>query len=122
MPLGRVYLWTRDPDRPLGGSIAAGLAPLVRLEEGDPDGGWLQGRYVHVKNAGWVNAPDPLAKLPRAVPIGNGRPDEHGDFVFEQGRGGGRMDKVELADPDFRWRCRPAKYCTTAADCGNSAG
>src|SRR5262249_34265707 len=27
-----------------------------------------------------------------------------GDFLFEPGRGGGRIDKVGLADPAFRWR------------------
>jgi hypothetical protein len=36
--------------------------------------------------------------------LGDAEPDAHGDFCFEPGRGGGRMDKVVLAAPDFRWR------------------
>ncbi|MBI3838450.1 MAG: M36 family metallopeptidase [Planctomycetia bacterium] len=54
--------------------------------------------------------PDPATCAPRAVPIGDAQPDENGQFVFEQGRGGGRMDKVVVADPDFRWRYIQASH------------
>jgi hypothetical protein len=36
--------------------------------------------------------------------MGDAEPDEAGDFLLEPGRGGGRIDKVELDEPDCRWR------------------
>jgi hypothetical protein len=57
-----------------------------------------------VRNGGVVNEPDLITKDVRAVPLGDARPDTAGDFLFEPGRGGGRIDKIRLAEPDFRWR------------------
>src|SRR2546425_8150827 len=42
--------------------------------------------------------------------IGDAQPNAEGDYVFEPGRGGGRMDKVVLADRDFRWRYIQASH------------
>ena len=42
--------------------------------------------------------------MPRATPLGDARPDENGRLEFEPGRGGGRIDKVTLAEEGFRWR------------------
>jgi hypothetical protein len=57
-----------------------------------------------VRNGGAVYELDPITKFERAVPLGDARPDSTGDFLFEPGRGGGRIDKVRLAEPDFRRR------------------
>jgi poly-gamma-glutamate capsule biosynthesis protein CapA/YwtB (metallophosphatase superfamily) len=48
--------------------------------------------------------------MARAVAIGDAEPDQNGDFLFEPGRGGGRMDKVALADADFRERYVQASH------------
>lgn len=104
MRRGRVYVWMPEPDRALGGSVLQAVVPLLRLDD-DPAGSTrLHGRHVRVRNGGAVNVPDPVTGAARAMPIGDAEPDAEGDFLFEPGRGGGRMDKVLLGDPDFRWR------------------
>jgi hypothetical protein len=70
----------------------------------------LRGRYVSVHNAGAVNVPGGRAGEVLASSIGQAQPDANGDFLFEQGHGGGRMDKVLLADPDFLWRYLQAAH------------
>jgi hypothetical protein len=110
MRLGRVYLWHPDPGHPLGGRVAQAVVPLPRLEdhaEGPPR---LRGRYVLVRNGGAVKEFDPATGVLRAVPIGDAAPDEAGNFLFEPGRGGGRLDKVERADPDFLGRYVQASH------------
>jgi hypothetical protein len=57
-----------------------------------------------------VNEPGLTGGKVRAVPIGNAQPNTEGNFCFEPGRGGGRMDKVLLAAPDFRWRYIQASH------------
>jgi hypothetical protein len=44
------------------------------------------------------------------VPVGDAQPDPQGNFWFEPGRGGGRVDKIRLAAPDFRWRYLQAAH------------
>lgn len=102
--LGRVYLWTRDPSNFLGGTVRKAVAPLDRLNTDDEEHVRLAGRYVRVRNGGSVNELDETTGAVRVVPIGDAQPDNDGNFLFEPGRGGGRIDKVELAAPDFRWR------------------
>ncbi|PYT98566.1 MAG: hypothetical protein DMG38_15130 [Acidobacteria bacterium] len=109
-PRGRVYTWIPEPTNPLGGRVALSIEPLLRLnakEEGDAR---LSGRYVRVRNAGALNDPGPTAGTVRQVPVGNAQPNADGDFFFEPGRGGGRMDKLLLAEPDFRWRYVQASH------------
>jgi hypothetical protein len=48
--------------------------------------------------------PDHVSNSEFTVTLGNARPDAGGDFLFEPGRGGGRIDRVKIAEPDFRWR------------------
>ncbi|MBI3467496.1 MAG: M36 family metallopeptidase [Planctomycetes bacterium] len=110
MRRGRVYVWMPDPDRPLGGHIGASVVPLPRLETTGEGSGRLQGEYVVVRNGGAVYEPDPMSSGARAVPLGDARPDPEGDFLFEPGRGGGRMDKVGLSEPEFRWRYVQASH------------
>jgi hypothetical protein len=64
----------------------------------------LSGAFVCVRNGGAVYGPDPSGDGARAVFLGDAQPDSAGDYLFEPGRGGGRMDKITLAEPDFRWR------------------
>jgi hypothetical protein len=103
MTLGRVYVWEN-------GRVRSANVQLPRLNP-QPDGrGGLSGRFVRVRNGGAVNVPDPATGEIRPVPFGDARPNNDGDFLFEPGRGGGRMDKVTLADPDFRDRYLEAAH------------
>lgn len=104
MSKGRVYLWTDDSDRGLYGHLTASVESLHHLDVSATDASGLSGRFVCVRNGGAVYEPDPVTKSERAVPLGDARPDTTGNFLFEPGRGGGRIDKVRLAEPDFRWR------------------
>ncbi len=104
MSCGCVYLWTPDPARPAGGYLTASVVPLPRLENGGAKSARLRGRFVVVRNGGAVNEPDPLSGGMRASRLGDAAPNADGDFLFEPGKGGGRLDKVALAEPDFRWR------------------
>jgi hypothetical protein len=79
---------------------------VVRLRNLD---GWprqwrgLSGRFVTVRNAAVVPEPD-AAGVPVATPIGGAHRDGPRDLVFDPGRGGGRIDKVTVAEADVRWR------------------
>jgi len=105
MSNGRVYLWTPDNGELLGGRVEKAVVPLPGLTADAAGKPRLSGRLVSVRNGGWVNVPDSEGGI-RAVPIGDAQPDDRGNFCFEPGRGGGRMDKdkVTLADADFRLR------------------
>ncbi|MDE3231520.1 MAG: CapA family protein [Chloroflexota bacterium] len=109
MRLGRVYLWTPDSSVSLGGHVRAAIVPLERLDP-EHEGAGLHGRYVRVRNGGAVNAPDETTGEARPVPMGDAQPDANGDFLFEPGRGGGRLDKVILADAAMRWRAIQAAH------------
>jgi poly-gamma-glutamate capsule biosynthesis protein CapA/YwtB (metallophosphatase superfamily) len=109
MSNGHVYVWVPDRSETLGGRVEKGVVPLPDLTadaEGKPR---LSGRFVCVRNGGWVNIPAAEGGV-RAVPLGDAQPDEQGNFCFEPGRGGGRMDKATLADADFRWRYIQASH------------
>jgi hypothetical protein len=109
-PRGRVYTWIAEPGNPLGGRVTLSIEPLLHLDrhrEGTPH---LSGRYVRVRNGGAVSEPDAATGRVRAVPIGNAQPHGDGHFLFGPGRGGGRMDKVLLAEPDFRARYIQASH------------
>src|SRR5882762_10067971 len=105
MSNGRVYLWTPDNHELLGGRVEKAVVPLPGLTADAAGKPRLSGRLVSVLNGGWDNVPDSEGGI-RAVPIGDAQPDDRGNFCFEPGRGGGRMDKdkVTLADADFRLR------------------
>ena len=109
MSNGRVYLWTPDSRELLGGHVKKEVVPLPGLIADAAGKPRLSGRLVSVRNGGWVNIPDSEGGI-RAVPIGDAQPDDRGNFCFEPGRGGGRMDKVTLADSDFRLRYIQASH------------
>jgi hypothetical protein len=101
---GRVYLWTADSARGLYGNLTARVETLHHLDVSARDTGGLSGHFACVRNGGAVYLPDPATNSERIVPLGDAQPDATGDFLFEPGRGGGRMDKIRLAEPNFRWR------------------
>jgi hypothetical protein len=107
---GHVYVWTPDPSGSLGGRVTAAVVPLLRLDTDGEQSGRLWGHYVRVQNGGTVNESDLATGSVRDVPIGDAQPNIDGDFLFEPGRGGGRMDKVVLAGPNFRRRYIQASH------------
>lgn len=101
-PIGRVYQWEVSE----WGAPARATLGLVRLRNLD---GWpanwngLRGRFVTVRNAAIVNQPGPRGE-PVPIEIGDASPDDAGRLEFDPGRGGGRIDKIALADDGLRWR------------------
>jgi hypothetical protein len=91
---GRVYLWTDDSGRGPYGRLTVSVESLHRLDVSTTDARGLSGRFVRVRNGGSVYEPDPVTKSARMVPLGDARPGATGEFLFEPGRGGGRIDKV----------------------------
>lgn len=110
IPRGRVYKWIPDPANFLGGRVTLGEEPLLHLDEVRDGPPGLSGQYVRVRNAGAVNEPGLSKGNVRAVPLGDAQPNSDGNFFYEPGRGGGRMDKVLLVAPDFRWRYIQASH------------
>ncbi len=99
--LAHVYEWQPDPHYPLSGFVQKVVRELPRLIG---DGTKLVGQYVHVVNRGMVREVDPVTGRFIIVPMGNAKPDASGNFFFEPGHGGGRMDKTQEPDPAFRGR------------------
>jgi capsule synthesis protein PGA_cap/fungalysin metallopeptidase (M36) len=110
MPLGRVYLWTPDSGSALGGHLELAVAPLEHLNGDEHGSGHLHGRFVHVRNGGAIHVPDDATGAIRVSPIGDAQPDSDGNFLFEPRKGGGRLDKVALVEPDFRVRYIQASH------------
>ncbi len=100
MTTGRAYVWSANPARALGGSLAIADVRLQRL---DQPGTGLRGRYVDVRNGGVLYEPAPATGAPRHRPLGSARPDANGNFLFDHGRGGGRIDKYART-AEFRQR------------------
>ena len=110
MRCGRVYIWQPDPAETHGGRITEEVVPLMHLETTGECDGRLVGCYVRVRNGGEINEPAAGTGEIRPTPIGDARPDAEGDFLFNPWRGGGRMDKVQLAMPDMRQRYIDASH------------
>src|SRR5262249_13447004 len=94
---GRVHLWVSD-------RVVTRVVPLERLDEGGPGPARLWGRFVRVRNASIVNEPGARPGEFVPVAIGDARPDERGDFLFEPQRGGARIDKLTLRSAKYRQR------------------
>ena len=109
MNRGRVYGWFPDPTHPSHGWVKTKRVTLRNLDEHGEGKGRLWGKFVRVHNAGWINEKNQVSGEFRSVPLGNARPDENGDFYFQHGRGGPRVDKVEFHE--FRDRyIRAARF------------
>jgi len=110
MRRGRVYKWSPDPASTRGGSISVSIESLPRLDREGEGRGRLSGRFVRVRNSGEVNEPGPIGGGVRVLPIGDAQPNAEGDFLFDPGGGGGRLDKVVLAAPEDRHRYIQASH------------
>ena len=94
MNRGRVHLWTPEASSPLGGRVRTGIVPLPRLDLEGPGQGRLWGRHVRVRNAGVLNLP-----CDGNGSVGDARPNEEGDFLFDPEDGGPRVDRTRVPDP-----------------------
>src|SRR4030088_2837465 len=118
---GNVYLWVPNRRGTLMGRVIASRVPLPRLDTCGEGCSRLWGQYARVRNGGEINEPLSAGGGSRIVPIGDALPNVDGDFMFEPGRGGGRIDKVNwngasarpaeflesgipFPEPEFRWR------------------
>src|SRR2546426_379939 len=109
MNRGRVYVWIPDPSTPLHGRVRTQRVALEELDEQGEGKGRLWGRFVRIRNAGWVKGQDARTGDIRPVPLGDALPDANGDFFFQHGRGGPRLDKVELHEFQDRY-IRAARF------------
>src|SRR5258708_26612989 len=107
---GRIYTWALNPDNLFDGCVTVSIAPLPRLDAPREGKERLWGRYVRVRNGGSVTVLDPATGTVQSVAIGNAQPNAEGNFLFEPGQGGGRMDNVVLAEPGFLWRYIQASH------------
>lgn len=89
---GSVYLWETQTPHPFHGRIVKTITPLLHLDSDGEGRGRLWGRFVRVCNHGVAYEPDGATSNPHPAPIGDAQPNDKGDFIFDPGRGGGRMD------------------------------
>jgi hypothetical protein len=101
--VGRVYVWIPDAGAPLGGRLSLQVVPLPRLLSAGTPEAKLSGTFVEVHNAGELNTPraDGTA-FP--VALDDALPTADGAFLFEPGRGGGRVDRPVDPGPEVRAR------------------
>src|SRR5262249_39279964 len=90
MTRGRIYRWSPE------GGLAVEVLPLPRLEPT----GTLSGQFVEGRNVGSI----------LGQPMGDAKPDPAGDFLFQPGRGGPRMDKATNPGPRFTWRYQQSAH------------
>jgi hypothetical protein len=80
-------------------NVFPAIVPLANLaSRGDGEKG-LRGRFVTVHNGAVVPRPGPGG--PRPGPLGDAEPDDFGHFLYSPGRGGGRVDKTVVPEPEF---------------------
>lgn len=100
---GRVYVWIPDAAVPLGGKLGLEVVPLPRLFSGGTDEAKLSGIFVEVHNAAALNTRQADgAVIPLA--LGDAQASSDGAFLFQPTRGGGRVDKCEVAATKRRAR------------------
>jgi hypothetical protein len=107
MSRGRVYVWKPDAQLDLGGEVSLQEVELLGLPT-SPSA--LDGTYVWVRNDGSVQQRGLYYQVPRLATIGNAKPNERGNFFFDPGRGGGRLDKAEDPAPRFMARYIAASH------------
>jgi hypothetical protein len=101
---GRVYIWTPDASLPLGGRVSKVVVDLGDLAE-DPQGRpCLRNNLVEVRNGARRYKRNPQSGEFHDVAVGNAEANGNGDFLFEAGKGGGRLDKYPFAAQDFQER------------------
>src|SRR5262245_33514993 len=109
MNRGRVYRWCPDPAHPLHGRVKTHRVRLRNLDKTGGGRGRLWGKFVRVRNAARVKEMDPQTGAVRSVPLGDAQPDNNGDFYFHHGRGGPRVDNVEVHECQDRY-IRAARF------------
>jgi hypothetical protein len=109
MNRGHVYDWVPDPALPSHGRIRIETVALEQLVDAAEGQGRLWGKFVRVRNASWVKEQDARTGKIRPVPLGDAQPDVNGDFLFDHGRGGPRVDKVEVHEFQDRY-IRAARF------------
>lgn len=103
-PLGRVYRW-EIPGGDEAPRAVCDVVPLSNLIDWSPASRGLRGRFAVVYDAAVINLPGlGPGDSPRPTPVGDAMADERGNLMFDPGRGGGRIDKITVADPAFRSR------------------
>ena len=110
MNQGLVYIWKPDPVHPLGGRVEKGLVDLGELVVSEAGRPQLQNRLIAVRNGGRRYKLNPVSMEFEDTAIGNAEPDSKGDFCFEAGKGGGRLDKYPYASEDFQHRYVQASH------------
>jgi poly-gamma-glutamate capsule biosynthesis protein CapA/YwtB (metallophosphatase superfamily) len=110
MNRGNVHLWDVDPQHPQGGRVVTRAVPLPYLDSVGRGAGRLWGQFVRVRNASCLSRPDPLSDELKPVPVGDALPNAAGDFIFDHGRGGGRMDQKWLRSPKYQIRYIEASH------------
>lgn len=110
MNRGLVYTWTPGAAGRAGGFVKLERVALPRLDARAADGPGLDGKYVRVTNAGWIDADDAGGRGIHYVPIGDARPSAEGDFEFQPHLGGERVDRGPLRDPVLRQRHAEAAH------------
>jgi hypothetical protein len=80
--------------------VRSAIVPLTRLEQRSGASPGLRGRFVVVRNGCSVNALDPESGGTRPEDLGDAQADEAGDFLFEPGQGGSRLDKIAVPGPN----------------------
>lgn len=110
MAFGKVYLWEPCESEFTGGRVRAEIVQLPYLDPSPGTSGGLSGRFADVVNVGQFYDLDNSGAFVAPRWIGNARPNVDGDFVYEPGIGGGRLDKKEVADSDFLHRYAEASH------------
>jgi hypothetical protein len=93
-----VYDW-QIPRGDTAPEVFPAIVPLSNLGGRAAGARGLHGRFVVVHNAAVVPRPGP--KGPQRTPLGDAEPDDFGHFLYDPGRGGGRVDKALEPDPAF---------------------
>lgn len=102
MSRGSVYQWLPSCTGPVGGELRREVVDLPGLQPFGSGPSFLSSRFVQVMNRGFL--PGSAGDAQQAEPIGNAQPDQNGDFLFEGGIGGGRLDLHPVADREMRRR------------------
>ena len=110
MNKGLVYTWIPDAVHPLGGRVAKSMVDLGRLDQLVAGRPILRSALVDVRNGGRYYLCHEATDDCQDVAIGNAGADGDGNFRFETGKGGGRLDKKPRATERFRQRYIQASH------------
>lgn len=110
MSLGRVYILKPCRQAPTGGHARITTVALRHLDPFRSVDLQLSGDYTEVANVGQINEPGDAHESVVVHAIGNAQADVNGNFLFEPGIGGGRLDKLIIAEIPMRIRYIEASH------------